>query len=248
MLKRSIFFAIFLLFCLTGCEEKKIGPYEIAFDPIWYPLNFTQKENAISGFSTELLTAISKEERLILSLLSTNWDSLFFGLQNKQYQAVLSSLQPYNFNTNTYDFSECYLPLGPVLVLPANSPYASLSDIQGKEIGALTKSASILILESYPEILIQTYDTIPDIFNALLSGQISGALVPILSAQSYTQGSFQSELKIASSPLNEEGLRLITLKGQAPELIKRFNKGLEKIQKQGQYKPLLEHWGFSEQN
>lgn len=242
MLRLFFFFPLFLVLCLTGCKEKSIGPYEIAFDPLWYPLDFMQKDNNVIGFSTEILTKIAKEENLELSIFSTNWDSLIPGLQSGKYEAMLSSLHPYGFNLQLYDFSDIYLPIGLVLVLPTNSPYQSLSEITDKEIAVLAGTSGILILEPYPNILAHSYNTISEIINDLLAGQISGALIPLLSAQTYTQGSFQSELKISSPPLGNEGLRLVTLKGKSPQLIKRFDRGLKKIQKNGEYSQLLSEW------
>lgn len=240
------FLSCFLLFgcilCLTSCGKKKNDVYEIALDPLWYPLNFQDKDNNVLGFSTELLRILSKEEKIFFSLLYGNWDSLLSGLNSNNYQAVLTSLYPYNFNLQQYDFSNLYLPTGPVLVLPIHSPYHSLKEIQGKQIAALSNSSSILLLESHPKILISACDSIGDIINQLQSGQVVGALLPHLIARSYTTGAFQSQFIIASLPLNNEGLRLVTKKNKNPLLIKRFNQGLDKLKKDGRYEALLVDW------
>lgn len=244
----SRFFLSYFLFlfscilCLTSCGDKKNDVYEIALDPLWYPLDFQDKDNNVLGFSTELLRIISKEEQILFSLLYGNWDSLLPGLNSNNYQAVLSSLYPYNFNLQQYDFSNLYLPTGPVLVLPVQSPYHSLKEIQGKQIAALSNSSSILILESNPKITISACDSVGDIINQLQSGQVVGALLPLLTARSYTTGAFQSQFTIASPPLNNEGLRLITKKSKNPLLIKKFNKGLDKMKKDGRYDALLADW------
>jgi polar amino acid transport system substrate-binding protein len=241
------FLLMTLLFSLAaclfvGCDKINNGSYYVAVDPLWYPLNFKQKENNVMGFSAELLTEISKKEHLSISMVSTNWDSLFQGLKTNSYQAVLSSLYPYNFNLDDYDFSDLYLPIGPVLILPTQAKYKSLKEIKGKEVGALIGSPSITILEAYPEILIKTYDTAAALINDLLVGHIEGGLLPILTAETFTQGSFTEELRIASKPLNQEGLRLITPKGKSPKLIALFNRCLKKFKKNDTYEKLLTKW------
>lgn len=227
---------------LSGCGEPKNDVYEIALDPLWVASNFKEKDNNVLGFSTELLRIISRDEKISFSLLYTNWDSLFSGLNTNTYQAVLSSLHPYNFNLQKYDFSELYLPIGPVLVLPVSSPYHSLQEIQEKQVAVLENSPSVLLLESYPNILISICSSTADIINKLQSGQVVGALLPLLTARSYTRGSLKTQFTIASPPLNDEGLRLITKKTQKPLLIKKFNKGLENMKKNGKYELLLAEW------
>ncbi len=196
------------------------------------------------GFSTELLTGIAEKEHITLSLVSTNWDSLFQGLQEKKYQAILSSLPPYGFNRQLYDFSDLYLPLGPVLLLPKTSPFISLEEMKEKEIGALTSSSAVLILEKYPQIFIRTYDKDALLINDLLAGKLDGVLLPLLQAESFSQGSFQMQIKIASAPLTDEGLRLITLRAEAPKLLHYFNAGLSSMKKTGTLEDLLTHWNL----
>lgn len=246
------FFLLFTLlfsacsFFLSGCSEKNNGTYQIGVDPLWYPLNFKGQENNVMGFSSELLTEIAKKEKLYLSIINTNWDTLLQGLKVGTYQAALSSLPPYNFNLKEYDFSDLYLPIGPVLILPFSSKLLSPSEMAGKEVGVLEGSSSALILEKYQEISIRTYDSASSLVNDLLSGHIDGGLIPILIAESFTRGPFAKYIKIASKPLNNDGLRLLTLKGKSPKLIKHFNKGLQKLESSGQFTKMLREWQLIE--
>lgn len=236
----------FCTFFLTGCGDNNNGSYKIGVDPLWYPLDFKGQENNVMGFSSELLTEISKDEKLYLSLLNTNWDSLFQGLRAGTYDAILSSLPPYNFNLKQYEFSDLYLPLGPVLILPSSSKFNSLEKMNGLDVGVIAGSSSTLILETYPGIQIQTYGSAAALINDLLMGYIDGALLPILIAESFTRGSFTDSIQIVSKPLNNEGLRVLTLKGKSPKLLKYFNKGLEHLEKTDKYDKLLKKWQLIE--
>lgn len=242
--KLFVFFSFLLLF---GCGSNPSGSkYEIAIDPSWYPLNLGEREKSIVGFSTELLTEIANQEDLSFSLLQTNWDSLFEGLQKEKYDAILSSLYPYNFNENLYSFSAPFLKTGPVLVLPIDSSHKSLKDLSSKAIGALEGSPEILLLEKDPTLLIRTYENVPTTLNALVAGQIEAAILPILLAETYVENLYGKKLKIESkNPLTDEGLRLITLKGKKPKLIKQFNKALHHLEKNGEHEKLLSKWNLS---
>lgn len=239
---------LLLSFCtlfLSSCGEFNNPSYEIAVDPFSICSDFNGQNNNVLGFSTELLNIVSRNEKLSLSLLYTNGDSLFSGLDSNTYQGVLSSLQPYNFNRQQYDFSEIYLPTGPVLVLPTSSPYRSLEDIQGKQIAVLANSPAILLLENYPKILISICNSTGDLINKLQSGQVVGALLPLLIAKNYTEEAFKTQFTVASPPLTNEGLRLITKKNKNPLLLKKFNKELDAMKKNGKDELLLSKWKLS---
>jgi polar amino acid transport system substrate-binding protein len=234
------------LFFLAGCGAPSSSQnYEIAIDPSWAPLNFQDRQNNVLGFATELLTEVSKQEKISISLLNTNWDSLLEGLKAQKYQGVLTSLYPYNFNQDLYSFSEAFLELGPVLIVAAQSSDLSLEKMSEKAVGAVVGSPEILILEKDPTILIHTYDTIPDALNDLVAGNIQAALLPSLTASAYVNHLYFRKLKIASKPLTEEALRLITLKGKSPQLIEKFNNALDLMKKNGDYEKLLAKWDLS---
>lgn len=233
---------LLLLFCSCGGSSKQ--RYEIALDPLWYPLELMGRENNVFGFSNDLLKAISKEKHIEFSLLSTNWDTLIEGLNQKKYQGVLSSLYPYNFNQQHYQFSETYLQTGPVLLLPSQSSYTSLSEMATKEVGVISGSPYVLIAEKNPGIIIRLYDTIPHMLNDLTAGHLDGAVIPLLEAEAFVQDLYHGQLKIATGPLNDEGLRLICLKNQDPALIQEFNEGLTQLKADGTYQRILEKWSL----
>jgi polar amino acid transport system substrate-binding protein len=243
-LKIQRLFTFSFICLLSACSSSSKNNYEIAVDPLWYPLELRGRENNVMGFSTDLLKEIARVRPIQFSLLTTNWDTLYLGLKQKKYQGILSSLFPYNFNQKDYDFSRLYLKTGPVLVVPAQSSFSSFSQMGGREIGVVSGSSAVLIVEKYPSILIRLYDSIPSILNDLVGGHLDGAVIPILSAEAFMQDLYQNQLRIATPPLNEEGLRLITLKGNAPYLIKNFDEGLSKLQDDKHYSELLTKWGL----
>lgn len=240
---------ITLLLCaLLACScsgKKSSSGYEIGIDPSWYPLQLAGQEKNILAFSVELLVEIAKKENLQLSISNVNWDNLNSGLAAKKYDAILSSMPPYSFYLKSYSFSDPYLMTGPVLVVRANSKIANTNELQGKETGVVKGSSGALFLQTAPGVILRNYDSIPAALVDLSDQQIDAALVEVIIAQDYVRNFYRGTLKIATPPLNEEGLRLITLHDQAPRLIKRFNKGLAQLKKSGEYDRLLQKWGLS---
>jgi polar amino acid transport system substrate-binding protein len=242
---------IFLLFCvwLSACSsgsskmERRIG-----VDASWFPLGIAGRENNVTGFSTELLKEIGKVEKISITKVTVNWDNLIEGLQQHKYEAILSSIPPYTFNQQVYDFSELYLATGPVLVVPIKSAFESLGKLTGKEIGVVPDSKGAIVLEKYPAILIRSYDSVPQALNAIVHGALDGALVDALSAAAYCQDLYQNQLKIVTPPLTAEGLRLLTMHGQASDLLLYFNRGLDKLKASKTYDKLLAKWNLGISN
>ncbi len=243
---RLFLLVIGLVLTFCGCTSNPSKPCcRIGVDSNWYPLQFGSRDNNINAFSTELLTEIGKLEKIPFVKVTVNSTNLLDGLQNGQYEAILSSKTPYIFNRDLYDFSDVFLPLGPVLIVPIDSQINSLDQLNGKEIAVVTGSTYDLILEKSPGVMIRYYDSIPQALNSIQAGA-DGAIVDILSAVAYCRDLYQGQLKIATPPLNDDGLRLITKHNAAPHLIKGFNKGLKRIQKNGYYNKLLDRWNLQE--
>ncbi len=244
---RLLLSIVALILTLFGCSGQSSKPScRVGVDPYWYPLQFGTRDNNVTAFSTELLTEIGKLEKIPFVKVTVNSSNLLDGLQNGQYEAILSSKTPYIFNRGLYDFSDVYLPLGPVLVVPIDSKIRSLDQLSGKEIAVVTGTSYDLILEKSPGVMIRYYDSIPQALNAILQSDVDGAMVDILSATAYCRDLYQGQLKIATPPLNDDGLRLITKHKAAPHLIKGFNEGLKRMQKNGSYKKLLDRWNLQE--
>lgn len=244
-MKTKVIFLFLAILLSVGCGKKKSEGYSIGVDASWYPLELAGKENNVLVFSIELLTEISKREKISLSVTDINWDSLLWGLRAHNYDAVLSSMQPYNFYEKLYSFSKLYLMTGPALVTRKESEMHTLGDLQDQEIAVVRGSSAALFLQRYPGIIIRPYATVPDALSALEAMIVDGAAIEILIAQSYVSDLFQNELKIASGPLTDQGLRMVTLKKMDPKLIQAFDRGLKAMIKDGSYDKLMVKWGLS---
>lgn len=235
-----------LLIFLFGCGGKsKSHTYTIGIDPSWYPLQIAGQDRNILAFSIELLTRIAKEENLQLAVQEMSWDNLFWGLQENKYGSVLSALRPYIFYQKKFSFSQPYLQTGPVIIAAENSLIKNANDLKGKEIAVVRGSSAALLLQTTPEILLQGYDSAALALEALENQDVNAAVLDVLIAQNYVKNLYRGIFKIVGKPLNNEGLRLISLYQQVPTLIKRFDHGLETLKKSGEYRNLLRKWGLS---
>lgn len=237
---------LFLL-VLACCGKKPSGyDYKVALDPSWYSLAIQGREATLTAFTYEIIEAIGKEENLKIGVYERSWDNLILGLQENEYQAICSSMEPYVFYEKLYLFSSIYLPTGPVLVVNIGSKIDSLSQLGGKEVGILSGSSYGLILEKFPTIIQRTYSSIQAALDDVKENNIAAAFMGILSAEAYTNDLFAGRLKISSPPLTEEGVRLVGLSGKSEKLIYHFNRGLSRLKANGTYNKIAKKWGLEE--
>ena len=218
--------------------------YKIALDPAWYSVEMPGKESALTAFSSELIVAIGEKENIKIEVFQNSWNNLMFGLQKNEYQAICSPMQPYLFYEKLYLFSDIYLETGPVIVVQESSAINNLVELSGLEVGILRGSANALILEKYPDILQRTYDSVPAALNDLKTGNLQAVILDILTAEAFTTDIYRGELKIASSPLVQEGIRLVGLHENSEKLIQKFNQGLARLKKDGTYAKIAKKWGL----
>lgn len=236
------FFTCVSLF-LAGCG-KKHEVYQIGVDPSFFPLDIKGKEANLFGFSNELLQEISKLEGVRFARINMSWDNLIWGLKEKKYDAILSLMYPYAFNQKKFSFSHPYLLTGPVLIVRKSTKATSMKAMKGKEVGVEANSSEALLIDQYPNVLPREYITLSAAFQDLENLSIGGLLTGNLQASAYVDDLYQNTLKIATEPLNDEGIRLITMSDAEPKLIKAFNEGLKKLKDSGKYKELLKKWNI----
>lgn len=244
----KVLFISVLFLSLQSCScsrESLQGSKRIGVDPNWYPLDFGAQEPYVNGYTEELLLKIARHSGMQFERLGSNWDSLLQGLKEEKYDAILTSLPPYEFNRAQFDFSENFLEVGPVLIVAEKNKEKSLAKMKGEEIGLLTGDRSMAELQKYPDLIPRFYPSIPELLNAVAQGNIEGALLSQIPAINYVRDLYPGKLQIASSPLNQEGLHLVTLKGKHKSLIKSFDQALEQMQRKKKLQTLQKKWNLA---
>lgn len=235
---------ILMLIGGAGCSKSKSKVYQVAIDQSWYPLDLIGKGAAVFAFSDDLLMSIAEDEDLVIQVYPVSWDSLLSSLNQGRADGAMSSNLPVAQYQDLYSFSEPYLLLGPVLVTRASSNYTSLGDLSDKEVGVLTGATTVLLAEQNPAILIRYFEKYTTALDQLTAGTIDGLIMPRLLADAYVKDIYSGSLKIATPPLNNDGLRLMTLKDKNQELLDSFDEGLKKLKDNGTYDQLLKKWNI----
>lgn len=233
-----------LLFFLPVSISAKID-YIIGYDPSWYPVDLKEKTPQVNAFVNELFVEIGKRENVDFCLAEISWSTIFEDIEKKKIDGIVSFFEPTMISEKIYDFSDPFLLIGPVLIVPAYSEAKSLNDLEGKTVGISLYNDSILIVQKHPEILMKHYDNMTFALSDLHRGQIDGVLMNRLEAEGLITAFYQDTLKIVTPPLNERGLRLLVLKGKHPNLITFFNSTLKDFQIDNTYQKLLNEYGVA---
>jgi ABC-type amino acid transport substrate-binding protein len=241
------FWFLSLLFFMASCgcgSKQQTSVVKIAVDSSWSPLNFEDLEPYVNGYVSEVISEISSSHLIPVETITTRWEDLLSGLQEGKYELALGSLPPYEFNRAKYEFSDSLLDLGPVLIVHKGSSVQTLNELNGHLVGVISGDPAVLSLEKYPEVIIRNYHRESDLLDAVVKGDLDAAILDKLVANSYIRQIYSSELKVASNPLNDLGIRFFSLKGSKSKVIQEVNKALSEMKKDKSLDHLQKKWNL----
>jgi polar amino acid transport system substrate-binding protein len=216
----------------------------IARDPNFYPLNLMGRERSFVAFTNDLLYEIAKNNELKIQIFSLSSNVLFESLDNENVDSVLVALKPSPFMRQKYLISDSFYEVGPVVIVNVLSSFNSLKDLQNKVVG-YRRGSQELYEFSQLNLLLRPFDSMTIAFDELEKRLIDGLILPLVPAHTYTNVFYSGKMRIITTPLNDEGLRLVSTKSEIHQiLIERLNKGLKKIKLEGKYDELLKKWGL----
>lgn len=235
----NVFRLLVLALLAWGCScESSRGGIRIGVDPLWYPVDFGPQTSYVNGYTEDLLLEMAQYSGMSFELVKASWDNLIEGMKEGQYDAIITTLPPYEHNQAKYDFSKNFLDLGPVLIVSYGSDKTDLSKMDGEMIGIIANDSSELILAKYPTVIVRNYSTIPDLLDAVAKGGIEGALLSRIPAVNFVGDLYAGVLQIVGKPLTDQGIHLVGPKGG----IRSFNKNLEALLRKKTVAELQKKW------
>lgn len=229
-----------------GCQrgaEKRTTPYVIAYPSNWNHIQLYGTEQRLIGFSSDLLYEIARTVNVPIRLVMADQDSFPSLLDSGQVDGILTAL-PVNVETDQfYEFSVPYFVNGTVIVVAANSTIVRSDELKGAIIGYNYNSGVESTLGIRNLGPLQSYESIAQGLDAVISGNIDGMILNYINASRLKRSFYRSKIRILSPPLSTENVRLAVRRGKNHALITLFNQGVVKYVKSGQYKELLDYWG-----
>lgn len=244
----GFFVLLFILLLFFRLHNGPLLPNEKIYNVLrsnnWIPLSFYGKEYNMGAFVDELISEIAISEDLKIYLITSpdlDPHGLFSILDENQYDAIIVTFSPIMLIKEKYIFSNPIYNAGPVLIVPESSQATSLKDLKGRFI-AINKSSQTFDIGKEASLFV-SYDNMIAALDDLEKNLIAGVIMDAELAQIYTQGFYKGKLKIATPPLTDLGLRLVSKKTpEGKHLIERFNRGLEEAEKKGIFDTLIKKW------
>ena len=234
----SLICILFLQGCFF-CPQK----CKLAIDPSWGHCNFGKLQSNVNGYISELLLEISKIENIEFEVQYSNDSKLLQNLQvtDNPYDVVTTYMQPYNFNMKFYCLSTIVYQTGPVLLVNKQDNYRYIDDMATKKIGIVLGDKNVTFLQQYPDVVIITFPTAPEMLNSLERKNIEAALLERPLAISYKNNLYKETCKMIE-PFAKEGLRFVTSRKGNCSIIMQFNRALQKLENKQVIEKLQKKW------
>ncbi len=243
----SLLVALLLLYFLFGGGGSKpagSGLVKIARDPTWSPLELADKMQQFAAFTDEILSKFAEDAQIHLQVLEDSPAGLYPTLWRRGFNAIISAAAPPpSLPSQQFLYSDNYYDFGTVLVVRANSKVTDLQGLKGKVIGVVRRALLPTGLGVDPAVLVVTYDSALTAFDRLINRTVDGVLIPFMRAYELSQGLYNGQVRIATTPLISLGVRMVVVRSPAGQaLIDAFNKSLAEMHQNGSYDAFLKHW------
>ena len=104
--------------CLSPAQRRRSPPIRIAVEGAYPPFNFIDQNNELQGFEVDLAKALCEEMKAECVLVQHEWDGIVRGLLNREYDAIMSSLEILDRRQKRIAFSEPYYRIPAIFIGP----------------------------------------------------------------------------------------------------------------------------------
>ncbi len=212
------------------------GTLTVATSPDFAPYEFyaigEDGQASLAGFEMSLAQYIADYLGLTLEVIPMDFDGTLLELQNKSVDLGMAGYSPKPERANIMDFSEIFYTGGQSFVTTqANADkFASLEDTNSSEytFGAQTGSIQVdLALANSPDAELIQLPKVTDIGADLVAGNLDGAYIETVVAQSYAQN-YPERKVLLDVPYDQEDSGLGVSKGNAA-LLEGVNRAIAAV-------------------
>ncbi len=231
----------------AGLPDLQGRSLKIGSDTTYPPFEFVDtKTNRIVGFDVDMVNAICKLINCKAQFVTTNFDTIFVALSQKQFDMVASGVTVTDERKKTVDFGDSYLQYGEtLLVKTGNTTVKSKDDLKNTNIvvGVQTGTSNeqtALKLVADPNKQIKRFDTFDQAVAALIAGDVNCVEIDQPAALGYIANN-PGKIQTINENFTSDELALAFQKGDTT-LRDAFNAGLKAIQANGTYGQIKDYW------
>ena len=241
---------VILIVCMSVMDpdsvsaQKKGRTLTVATDATWPPMEMVDMNKNIVGFDIDFMKAVAKEVGIEVVFKNTAWDGIFGGLEAGKYDAIISSVTITDERKKQYDFSEPYINIGQILVVPKTAKNIKvLSDMKGKKVGAQIGTTGAFEVKKVAGVELKSYDEVGLAFEDMAAGRISGVVCDEPTAANYAlqRAEYKEKFQIVGETFTKESYGIVVKKGNK-ELLDLLNKGIGAVKSKGIDGQLKKKW------
>ena len=128
------------------------GALKVATDANWAPQSFLNSDNEMDGFDVDVAREVAKRLGVEVEFVTPSWDIITAGNWNGRWDLSVGSMTPTKTRAEVLSFPEVYYYTPASVAVHKDSAAQSISDLDGKNVGATTASTFDLYLRKDLEI------------------------------------------------------------------------------------------------
>jgi len=217
--------------------------YQIGTDTAFRPFEYTDETGTLVGIDVELLAAIAEDQGFTYTIEPLGWDASIAACQAGQKDALIAGASiTEERKSKGWIFSDGYYNATQSMAVAKGSDITGFDGLKGKAVAVKTGTQSKDYADSLAEtweFTVMTFESSPDIYQAVISGQCAACFddTPIMADYIKSNG---VPLQLVAGTENEGadyGMAIFNPEKQ--ELIDKFNAGLANIRQSGKYDEIL---------
>ena len=213
----------------------------VGTDATYPPFEFVEGDE-FKGFDMDLIREIGRRLGVPVVIQNVAWDGLIPGLNNGNYDVIISAMTILEERAAVVDFSEPYFTAGQVIVVRrGETAIQRPEDLRGRVVAVQINTTGQFAAEQIAGVRrIDKYDTTPLAVQAVMQRSADAAVIDLAVAVELVR-EFPNQIQMVGKPFTEEYYGIAVRKGRR-ELVEAINRALAEIKADGTYDRLYDTW------
>lgn len=240
---RLLTFALLML-TMFGQNAFAAGPYKVASDCTWPPMELLDDQKQPTGYSVDYIKEVGKAAGFDVDVQNIAWDGIFGGVATNKYDIVASSTTITPERQKQFDFSDPYYEVVQAVILPTGQNIKSLADLKGKKVGGQIGTTGIFVMRKADTgAELKEYDDVGLAIQDLVGGRLDAVICDDPVAMYYVNKKPDTAGKLnLSFKTGDKEYYGFTVKKGRQDLVEKINQGIKAVKESGKEAELKKKW------
>ncbi|MFD0050738.1 transporter substrate-binding domain-containing protein [Actinomycetes bacterium NPDC127524] len=244
----GLFFALIIALSACGTSDDggngKNKTYRVGIDTTYPPFEY-EEGGKYKGIDIDVMNAIAKSQGFKVKYSAMDFLGIIPAMQAGDLDMAIAGMSITDKRKKVVDFSDPYFNAGLSLVVKKGTKdIKTINDLKGKQV-AVKKgtTGAAFAAEKADKIgfkVVQFNDS-PSMFQEVSNGS-SDVLIEDYPVIAYAISKKDLGLEIVGDRLNGDKYGIAVLKGENGDLLKKVNKGLAELKKNGKYDEIIKKY------